>query len=96
MVTGVLDSIIMFRFDKTKVEKTEFNIAKQKKKQQQQKCGMLMLIKLIETKCSFKYMIDYLDDVIRPLVLVLPKLKGHVKNFKAENNMLMSFCIGEY
>ena len=55
-----------------------------------------MLIKLIETKCSFKYMIDYLDDVIRPLVLVLPKLKGHVKNFKAENNMLMSFCIGEY
>ena len=57
---------------------------------------MLMLIKLIETNCSFKYMIDYLDDVIRPLVLVLPKLKGHVKNFKAENNMLMSFCIGEY
>ena len=41
-------------------------------------------------------MIDYLDDVIRPLVLVLPKLKEHVKNFKAENNMLMSFCIGEY
>ena len=95
MVTGILDSIIMFRFGKTKVEKTEFNIAK-KKQQQQQKCGMLMLIKLIEMKCSFKYMIDYLDDVIRPLVLVLPKLKGHVKSFKAENNVLMSFCIGEY
>ena len=30
MVTGILDSIIMFRFDKTKVEKTEFNIAKKK------------------------------------------------------------------
>ena len=30
MVTGILDSIIMLRFGKTKVEKTEFNIAKQK------------------------------------------------------------------
>ena len=27
MVTGILDSIIMLRFGKTKVEKTEFNIA---------------------------------------------------------------------
>ena len=56
----------------------------------------IVISKLIETKYSSKCMTDYLDDVIRALVLVLPKLKGYVKNFKAENNKLMSFCIGEY
>ena len=39
MVTGILDSIIMFRFDKTKVEKTEFNIAKQKKNNSNKNVG---------------------------------------------------------
>ena len=30
----------------------------------------------------FKYLIGYLDDVIRPLVSILPKMSGYVKNFK--------------
>ena len=30
--------------------------------------------KLIETKTSYKYLIGYLDEVIRRLVLILPKM----------------------
>ena len=44
-------------------------------------------------------MIGYLDEVITPLVLILPKLSEYVKNFKvnggdkSKNNKLMSFLI---
>ena len=29
-----------------------------------------------------KYLIGYLDDAIRPLVLLLPKINGYIKTFK--------------
>ena len=57
--------------------------------------------KLIETKINSKYLIGYLDKVIRPLVLIMPKLIGYVKTFKVkngdkdQNNILMFFCIGD-
>ena len=44
-------------------------------------------------------MIGYLDKAIRPLVLIMSKMKGYVKTFevkggdKDKNNKLMSFCI---
>ena len=38
--------------------------------------------KLIETKSNSKYLIGYLDQVIRLLVLALPKMCGYVKRFK--------------
>ena len=34
-------------------------------------------------------------DVIRPLVLTLPKMIGYLKTFKDENNKSMSFCIND-
>ena len=37
---------------------------------------------LVETETNSKYLIRYLDKVIRPLVLVLPKRSGYVKTFK--------------
>ena len=46
-----------------------------------------------------QYLIGYLDEVIRPLVLILPKMNGHVKIFKDKgkdtnkNNKLISFHI---
>ena len=46
-------------------------------------------------------MIGYLDNVIRPLVLILPKMSGYVKTFndkgenKNENNKLMSLRIDD-
>ena len=42
----------------------------------------VVISKLIETKNNSKYLIEYLDDVIRPLVLILPKMSGYVKIFK--------------
>ena len=53
----------------------------------------------METKINSKYLIGYLDKVIRPLVLILPKIIGYVKTFKGEDgdkektNKLMSFRI---
>ena len=44
-------------------------------------------------------MIGYLDNVIEPLVLIMPKMGGYVKIFKVKdgdkdkNNTLMSFCM---
>ena len=42
-------------------------------------------------------MVEYLDKVIRPLVLVLPKVSEYVKTFKVtdKNNKLMSFHIDD-
>ena len=55
--------------------------------------------KSVETKIYFKYLIWYFDEVIRPLVLLLPKINGYIKTFrdksgnKNKNNKLMSLCI---
>ena len=38
--------------------------------------------KLIETKNNSKYSIGHLDQVIRLLVLTLPKMSGYVKRCK--------------
>ena len=38
-------------------------------------------------------MIGYLDEVIRPSVLILPKITGYVKTFKQKNNKLISLRI---
>ena len=46
-------------------------------------------------------MIEYLDEVIKPLVLTLPKMSGYIKTFKVKdrdkdkNNKLMSFGIDD-
>ena len=44
--------------------------------------GILIISKLVETKNKSKYLIGYLDEVIRPLILILPKMSGYVKTFK--------------
>ena len=47
------------------------------------------------------YLIRYLDKVIRPLVLIMPKMSGYVKAFevkdgdKDKNNKLISFRIDD-
>ena len=61
----------------------------------------ILISKLAETKISSKYFIGYLDEVLRPLVLILPKLDGYVETFKvkdrdkAKNIKLTSFCIDD-
>ena len=42
----------------------------------------IVILKLIETKFNPKYLIEYLDKGIRPLVLIMSKMSGHVRTFK--------------
>ena len=37
---------------------------------------------LTETKNDAKYLIGHLDEVVKPIVLVLPKRNGYVKNLE--------------
>ena len=46
---------------------------------------MLIISNSIETKNNSKYLIGYLDKIIRPLVLILPKMSGYVKTFKGKD-----------
>ena len=63
---------------------------------------MLMLIIQLsqnQLKTNSKYLIGYLDKVMRPLVLIMPKMSGYVKAFKVKdgdkdkNNKLKCFCM---
>ena len=49
----------------------------------------------MKSKTNSKYLIEYLDKDIRPLVLIMPKMSGYLKTFKVEdkNNKLKSFHI---
>ena len=42
----------------------------------------IIILKLIETKNNSKYLIGYLDDVIRALVLILLKMSGYFRPVK--------------
>ena len=59
----------------------------------------MLIIQLSQNQ--FKYLIRHLDKVVRPLVLILPKMSGYVKTFKVKdgdkdkNNKLMSFRIDD-
>ena len=88
----------MLRFGEAKVAKKTFMV-QEKIKIWEADVDNILISKLIETKNSSKYLTRYLDEVIRQLVLILPKLSGDVKRFKDKDgdknknkkNKLMSF-----
>ena len=90
----------MLRFGKTKVAKEKFYGAKRPVKMLDVNAYNIVISKSVETRNNSKYLIEYSDEVIRPLVLILPKLSGYVKTFqdkggyKNKNNKLMSLRIG--
>ena len=55
----------------------------------------IVISKLLKTKNNSKCLIGYLDNVIRPLALILPKMRRYVKFFKNKNNKLMSVRIDD-
>ena len=62
----------------------------------------IVISKLIETNTNSKcFIVIKFDKVIKPLVLIMPKMSGYVKTFKVKdgdkhkNNKLMSFCIDD-
>ena len=89
----------MLRFSKTEVPKEEFYGANKPIKIWNVIVDNIVISKLLQTKNISKYLIEYLDKVIRPLVLILPKISRYVKTFKDrgenknENNKLMFLCI---
>ena len=54
----------------------------------------IVIAKLVETKSNSKYLIGYLDEAMRTLVLMLPKISRFTKTFKVKggykNNKLMA------
>ena len=85
------------RFGETKVTKELFHGAKELIiKIWDVNVDNIVISKLVETKTNSRYLIGYLDKVIRPLALILPKMIGYVKIFKVgdrdKNNKLMCFC----
>ena len=55
----------------------------------------IVISKLIEKNNNFQHLIECLDDFIRPLVLIIPKISGYIKTFKDEINILMPFVIDD-
>ena len=85
----------MLRFDQTKLAQEEFYGAIKTTKIWDIGANYIIISKLIETKNNSKYLIGYLDEVIKPLVLILSKVSGYIKNFKDKNNQLMSLPIDD-
>ena len=82
---NVFDSIIMLRSDERKVAKEGFYGNKKPIKIWDVDIDDIAVSILIEKKTNFKYLIGYLDKVIRPLVLILPKMSGYVKTLNVKS-----------
>ena len=72
----------MLRLRKTKVAKEVLYSVKRAIKIRDVNVDNIAISKLFETKSSSKYLMRQLNEVIRPLVLTLPKISRYVKTFK--------------
>ena len=82
MTTKIFDRLIMLWFGKTNVAQEEFHGAKKPMKIWNFNDDNIVISKLVETTNNSKCLIGYLDEFIRPLVLILPKMSRYVKTFK--------------
>ena len=65
--------------------KEKFYAAKKPVKVWEANVDNIVISKLIETKTNSKYLIGIkFDKVIRPLVLIMPKMSGYDKTFKVK------------
>ena len=95
---NVFESTIMLRFGETKVAKEKLYGGKKRTNIRDVNFHNVVSSKLVETRTNSKYLIRFLEKVIRPIVL--PKMSGYVKVFKfkdgdKDKNKLMSFCIND-
>ena len=85
-------------FGKTKIAQEEFYGAKKPIKILNVNADNIVISKLIEKKNNSTYLTGCLDDVIRSLVLTLPKMSAYFKTLKdkdgdkdkSKNNKLIS------
>ena len=91
----------MVRSGETKIAKEKFYAEKKPMNIWDVNVDNIVISKLVKPKANSKYLIGYLDKVIRPLVLTLPKMSGYVQSFKDKNgdkdknNKLVSFRIND-
>ena len=91
----------MLKFGETKVAKEELYGAEKPIKIWDVDANNKVISKSVEIKNNSKYLIRYLDRVIRPIVLILSKVSGYVKTFKVKDgdkdksNTLIFFCIDD-
>ena len=91
----------MLRFG-TRVAKEEFYGVNKPIKLWNVTVDNIVVSKSIEMETNSKYMIEYLDEVIRPLVLILLKMSEYFKTFEVEdgdkykNNKLMPLCLDDH
>ena len=86
----------MLRFGKVKVAKEKFYSAKKPVKYRDVNVDNIVILKLVETKNSSKYLVGYLEIVKRSLVLILPKMSHYVKTFKdkgGDKNKIRNWCL---
>ena len=94
---GISIIMTMLRFEGAKVTKENFYATKKLVKIWDVNVNSIVISKLLETKNNSGYLTGYLNKVIRPSVLIIPKMRGYVRTFKVEdgdkhkNNKLMSF-----
>ena len=72
----------MLRFGETKVTKGKLYGAKETINIWNVNVDNIATSKLVETKTNSKYLIGYLDKVIRSSILISPKMGGYVKTLK--------------
>ena len=77
----------MLRFGKTKVAKEEIYVAKKLVKAWDANVENTVLSKSVETKNNSEFWIGYLVEVIKPFVLLLPKMSDYVKIFKDKSGI---------
>ena len=91
----------MLKFGQANVAKETFYSAKKPIEIWNVSTDNIVISKLVERKNNSKSLIGYLDEVIRPLVLILPKMSGYVNTFKDKggdenkNNKLMSLSVDD-
>ena len=87
----------MVKFGKSGIAKETFYATKKPIKIWDVNVDNIVISKLIKTKTNSKNLIGYLDKDKRPLVLIMPKMSGYIKAFKAEvkSKKLMSFCVAD-
>ena len=95
----IFDSITMLRFGKIKAAKEKCYCAKKPIIIWNVNVDNIVISKLVETKSNSKNLIGQLDEVMRPLVWISPKMRGYVQKFKDKgednknNNKLVSLNI---
>ena len=89
----------MLRFGETKISKEKVYAAKKLIEIWGVNIYNIVISKLVKTKTNTKYLIGYVDKVMKLLVLIMSKMSGYLKTFKIKdetkdkNNKLMSFHI---